>query len=155
MKSILLFASVLFLSACGGGDSSSGGAVDPTAPGSMIPANFVGTYTGTVTGVITASAAGISIEESDTFPITFTVAADGNVTISSPEIDETVVVGVTNDGSFVGVISRTEDPCEATINVVGTIDGTTASGTVNGTGTCTEGLITVDATLTGEFTATK
>ena len=155
MKKIILLASLVFLSSCGSGDSSSGGSVDPTAPGSMLPANFVGTYVGVVNLVLTASDIGISIDESDSFPITFTVSADGMVTISSEEIDETIVVGVTNEGNFVGTISRTEDPCEATINVVGVVNGSTATGTVDGEGSCTESGITVDAELTGDFSASK
>ena len=42
-----------------------------------------------------------------------------------------------------------------TIGVVGTVDGTTASGTVEGSGECEVSGIDVDVELTGTFTATK
>ncbi|MFT5572324.1 MAG: hypothetical protein ACI9FR_001247 [Cryomorphaceae bacterium] len=151
MKKIFLIISIAFLSACGGGDSSSGAAVDPTTAGTMIPANFVGTYIGTLN--LEASALGIT--ESDSFAITITVTADGMLRFDGDEPDETVTVGVTNAGDFSASLSITEDPCTGTINLVGTVDGTTASGTVSGEGTCSEGGLTVDAELSGNFSASK
>lgn len=151
MKKLLLIASLVLLGSCGGGDSSSGGAVDPTAPGSMIPASFVGTYSGTLNLVASA----LGLEERDSFPITITVTSDGMLRFDGDDPDETVTVGVTNDGNFAASITINEDPCEGTINVTGTVDGTTASGTVNGEGSCEDGPLSIDVELSGDFSATK
>lgn len=117
----------------------------------MIPANFVGTYTGSLNLVASA----LGIEERDSFPITITVTADGMLRFDGDDPDETVTVGVTNDGDFSASISITEDPCEGTISVTGTVNGTTASGTVDGEGSCELSGLNVDVELSGDFSANK
>ncbi|MEM7357976.1 MAG: hypothetical protein AAF431_02635 [Pseudomonadota bacterium] len=151
MKKLIIVFVSLFLFACGGGDSSSGGGVENSTPGMNLPANFVGVYTGTVT--LTASAAGLS--ETDTFMITITVFANGTVRFDGDEPDETFTVGITDAGAFSGNIEIAEDECEGTLGVVGQVDGTNATGTVEGEGECEVSGLTLDVELTGTFTATK
>lgn len=150
MKNIILALNILFLAACGGGGSSSGG---PTEPGSNIPAAFVGTYQGTLN--LTASALGIT--QSESFPITITVTADGQLRFDGDEPDETFTVGVTNDGRFNGSLSINEQGCEGTVTIDGAINsaGTNASGSVDGDGSCTIDGVSVDVDLGGDFSANK
>ena len=150
MKKIILSFCLLFLSACGGGDSSSG-AGDNTTPGENIPANFVGTYTGTLN--LTASAAGLT--ESDSFPITVTVMANGMVRFDGDDPDETFTVGIANSGEFTGSITVVEDECSGTLSVTGRVDGSVANGTVTGDGKCTVSGVEISVTLSGDFNATK
>ena len=149
IKQIILVLGLLLLAACGG-SSDSGGAVENTLPGDMLPPEFVGTYTGQLN--LTASAAGLS--ESASFPITITVSADGMIRFDGDDPDETFTVGIANDGSFSGSADIVEGPCSGTINLVGSVDGATASGTVSGEGTCTIDGLTLDVELTGDFNAT-
>lgn len=149
-KLIILFASA-FLVACGGGDSDSGSMIDNTLPGSNVPVNFVGTYVGTAN--ITASALGLS--ESDTFDVTITVTADGMVRFDGDDPDETFTVGLQNDGVFAGTLPITEDECQGSVSIAGTVDGMTASGDVSGDGQCDVNGLTVDAMLSGSFNATR
>jgi len=146
---LIFTINLLFLSACGGGSSSSG--VDPTIAGENIPAIFVGVYKGTLN--LTAEA--ISLTESDTFEITITVFEDGTIRFDGDEPDETFTAGITNDGDFAGNITITEDECNGTVGVTGRVDGTTATGTLEGDGECDISGLTVDVDLTGDFTATK
>lgn len=151
MKKILFALSFLLLSACGSSDSDSGGMVEDTIPGTSIPANFVGTYTGTLN--VTASALGLS--ESDSFPITITVTSDGNVRFDGDDPDETFTVGLTNDGSFSGNLPINEEECTGSVGTQGMVDGTSASGTLSGEGECDFDGLQVDVTLTGDFSASK
>jgi len=148
MKNAFIAILCLFLFACGG-SSDSGGAVENSQPGDMLPANFVGTYTGMLN--LTASAAGLS--ESDSFPITITVFADGTIRFEGDDPEETFTVGVTNAGAFSGSVDIVEDECSGTINLTGSVDGTTASGNVDGSGTCTINGLSVDVDLAGDFSA--
>jgi len=150
MKKIILSLSFLLIAACGGGSSSSGG-VEESAPGQNLPANFVGTYLGMLR--VTAEAAGVS--ESDSFEITITVFANGTVRFDGDDPDETFTVGIADDGSFSGNVDIDEDECSGSIGVTGSVDGTTASGTVEGDGECEISGITVSVELRGDFTATK
>lgn len=140
-----------FLVACGGGSSDSGGSSDVTTPGDMLPDNFVGVYAGTLT--LTVSAAGIS--QSDSFAITITVNADGTVRFDGDDPDETFTAPISNAGAFGGSLNIEEDECTGSISVSGSVDGSNASGTVSGTGQCTEGGLTVDVELSGELSAVK
>jgi len=149
MKNLLILITSLFLIACGGGGSDSGGMAEDTIPGTNVPVSFVGTYTGTAT--ITASALGIT--ETDTFPITITVTNDAMVRFDGDEPDETFTVGLGNDGEFSGTLPINEDPCSGTASVDGSVDGTNASGTVSGSGTCQIDGLTVDVELDGTFEA--
>ena len=151
VKICFFLSALLALSACGGGDSDSGGGGDVTTPGDMLPANFVGVYTGVLN--LTASAAGLT--ESDSFPITITVNADGTVRFDGDDPDETFTVGIDNSGSFSGSVTIQEEPCAGTINLQGSVDGSNATGTVSGEGTCTQDSLTVDVSLSGDFNATK
>lgn len=150
MKKIIVSFCLLFITACGGGDSSSG-AGDNTSPGESIPANFVGTYTGTLN--LTASAVGLT--ESDSFSITVTVMSDGTVRFDGDEPDETFTVGITNAGDFSGSITVTEDECSGTLSVTGRVDGSQASGSVTGDGQCTVNGVNLSVTLRGDFSASK
>jgi len=151
MKKILILVSCCFLFACGGGSSDSGGMVADTLPGSNVPANFAGVYTGTIT--FTASALGIS--ETDSFPITVTVTNDAMVRFDGDDPDETFTVGLADDGSFAGNLQISEDPCTGSVGVTGSVNGTTASGDVSGSGSCTVEGVNVDVTLEGNFTASQ
>lgn len=151
MKKILFAISLLFLSACGSSDSDSGGMVEPTLPGTSIPANFAGTYTGTLN--VRASALGLT--ESDSFPITITVTSDGMVRFDGDDPEETFTVGLTNTGAFSGNLPINEDECTGSVGTEGSVDGNNASGTLSGSGTCTVNGLTVDVTLEGDFSATK
>lgn len=151
MKKIILLVSILFISACSSSDSDSGGMVEATLPGTSIPANFVGTYKGTLN--VTVSALGLS--ERDSFPITVTVSSDGMIRFDGDEPDETFTAGLSNSGTFSGNLPISDDDCSATLSTVGMVDGTTASGTVSGDGQCTIDRVTVDVRLEGDFNATK
>ncbi len=145
---ILVLASLV---GCGGGDSDSGAMVQPTLPGTNVPASFAGTYRGTLT--ITASA--LTLSETDTFDITVTVTQDAMVRFDGDDPDETFTVGLANDGSFAGNFTVNEDECTGSLATTGRVDGTTASGDVSGKGRCDISGIQADVTLTGTFTATK
>jgi hypothetical protein len=150
MKKIIVSFCLLFIAACDGGDSSSG-AGDSTNPGQNIPANFVGIYTGTLN--LTASAVGLT--QSDSFPITVTVLANGTVRFDGDDPDETFTVGITNAGDFSGTIAIVEDECSGTLSVIGRVDGSQASGDVTGEGVCTVNGVNLSATLRGDFNASK
>jgi len=149
-KFIILFASA-FLVACGGGDSDSGSMLEDTLPGTNVPASFAGTYVGTAD--LTASAIGIT--ESDTFDVTVTVTTDGMVRFDGDDPDETFTVGIQNDGVFRGTLSIDEDECQGSVTVEGTVDGTRASGDVNGSGECELNGLSIDVSLEGTFNATR
>lgn len=139
------------LSACGGGSSDSGGG--ETAPGSNIPEAFLGVYQGTIN--LRASAAGLSATES--FPITITVTADGQLRFDGDEPNETATVGLTNDGRFSGSIPVDEEECTGTVTFTGQINsaGTNASGELEGEGECDINGTNVDVELGGDFSADK
>lgn len=151
MKKLIIVCLSVFLFACGGSDSSSGGGVENSQPGMNLPANFVGVYMGTIT--LTASAAGLS--ETDTFSITITVFANGTVRFDGDDPEETFTVGITDAGEFSGNIDINEDECQGTVAVVGQVDGTNATGTVQGDGECEVSGLDIDVELSGTFTATK
>lgn len=147
----LVFLIVVGLAACGGGDSDSGAMVEPTLPGTNVPASFAGTYRGTLT--ITAQA--LTLTETDTFDITITVTEDAMVRFDGDDPDETFTVGLSNDGTFAGNFDVNEDECTGSLATTGRVDGTTASGDVSGEGRCDISGLSADVTLTGTFTATK
>ncbi|MEO0368732.1 MAG: hypothetical protein AAF197_08095 [Pseudomonadota bacterium] len=155
LKLIALTASfifVLLLAGCDLGGSSSGAdQVPSTEAGNMIPAEFVGTYIGT----LNLEADGIGISERDSFPIMITVTADGMLRFDGDDPDETFTVGVANDGRFSGNLRIDDDDVEGVLGVSGQVDGTTASGTVTGEGEVDTGLITIAVDVTGDFNATK
>ncbi|MFT5137223.1 MAG: hypothetical protein ACI9XU_002217 [Arenicella sp.] len=150
MKKIIVSFCLVFITACGGGDSSSG-AGESTNPGQDFPANFVGTYIGVVN--LTASAVGLT--ESDSFPITVTVLANGTVRFDGDDPDETFTVDITNAGDFAGDISVVEDECTGTLSVTGRVDGSQATGNVTGDGQCTISGVNLSVTLRGDFSANK
>jgi len=150
LKRVFVFSFLLLLAACGG-SSDSGGNVENTQPGDMLPANFIGTYTGTLT--LTASAAGLTQTESA--EITLIVAADGTVTFRGDDPDETFTVGISNAGEFSGFVDIVEDECSGNISVQGSVDGTNATASVQGEGSCTVNGLTVNVDLTGNLTASK
>ncbi len=151
MKKLLVLFSFVFLAACGGGGSDSGGMVIPTLPGTNVPASFAGVYTGTLN--LEASALGITERES--YPITVTVTDNAMVRF---DIDgDSVTVGLANDGEFranLPVPPNSAD-CTGTIGIEGSVDGTTASGTLSGEGRCNISGLTADVTLSGDFSATR
>ena len=151
MKKLLLILSIVFISACSSGGSDSGGMVEPTLPGTGIPSSFVGTYTGTLN--ITASALGLS--ETDSFPITLTVTADGMVRFDGDDPNETFTVGLTDSGAFSGNLPINEEECTGSVGTNGMVDGTNASGDLSGNGSCRIDGLTVDVTLSGNFSASK
>ena len=151
MKNLLNVFVCLMLIACGGGGSDSGGMTENTLPGTNVPASFAGVYIGDAT--ITASALGIT--ETDTFPVTVTVTEDAMVRFDGDDPDETFTVGLTNDGVFSGSLSISEDPCSGSVEVSGNVDGTSASGTISGNGTCQIDGLSVDVTLDGTFDARR
>jgi len=148
MKKIIIALSFLFLSACGGGDSDSGGSVENTAAGDSLPENFVGTYTGSIE--VTASGLGLTVTE--TFDITITVNDNGTIDFQSD--GETFSAGIANDGNFSVSVDIDEEECTGTVSVTGSVDGTTASGNGSGEGQCVISGTNVDVTLEAEFTAT-
>lgn len=150
-KILCLFPLMVMLVACDSGDSDSGSMVEPTLPGTNVPANFVGTYNGTIT--VTAEA--LNLSETDTFPITITVTDDAMVRFDGDDPDETFTTGLANDGRFSGNLPIDEDECSGNLSTTGQVDGTNASGEVNGDGQCRIGALTVDVTLRGTFTASK
>ena len=138
------------LTACGGGGSSSGVAV--SSPGDNLPANFVGTYTGTITVTLDASV----IDETRSYSITVTVNADATIRFEVAGIEESFTAGVTNAGQFSGNINFTDDDCDsAVIGVEGTVDGSTVTGTVTGNTECDVAGLPVDVDLRGNFSASK
>lgn len=149
--SVFTIAALLILSACGSGDSDSGGG--ETEAGSNIPAVFVGTYQGTIN--LRASAAGLTVNES--YPITITVMADGQLRFDGDEPDETFTVGVGNDGSFRGELPVDEEDCTGTVTVNGQINaaGTNVSGDLDGDGECQVSGTNLNVDLSGDFSANK
>ncbi|RBP49093.1 hypothetical protein [Arenicella xantha] len=155
MKKLLItFLSCLLLSACDDGDSDSGGMPDPTnpeTPGSSFPAEFVGVYAGSLN--VTAEALGIT--ERDSFDITITVNSDATIRFDGDSPEETSTANVGNDGAFTGNLDINVDECTGSVVYTGTVDGTTATGTISGDGNCTSGGLNFDVTLNGDFNATK
>lgn len=151
MKNLLLVVLSLFLIACSGGSSDSGGMVEPTLPGTDIPASFAGTYSGILT--VTASALGVT--ETDSFPVTVTVTNDGMIRFDGDDPEETFTVGLRNDGSFSGNLPINEDPCSGSVGVTGVVDGTTVSGSLSGSGRCSVSGLEVDVSLDGDFSASR
>lgn len=154
MNRLIIFVvvfTVSLMTGCGGGSSSSGAAVASTVPGQNLPAEFVGVYRGTLN--LRAEASGLS--ESDSFPITITVFEDGTIRFDGDEPDETFTAGVTDAGDFAGNINVNESDCSGLLAVTGRLDGSTASGTVQGEGMCLIGGINLDVELSGDFNATK
>jgi len=151
MKKLFLLLSFVLIAACDSGDSDSGGMAEPTLPGTDVPARFAGVYTGTLN--VTAEA--LNITTSDSFPITITVTDDAMVRFDGDSPEETFTVGLTNGGRFSGNLPINEDECTGTVSVDGTVDGTTASGMVSGSGRCRTGGTDVDVTLSGDFNATR
>lgn len=149
-KSGLAAFFLLVLIACGSGGSDSGGGED-TTPGDGIPTNFIGTYKGLLN--LEASAAGIT--ERDSVEITITVNSDGTIRFDGDDPDETFTVGVTNAGEFSGSLPINQEGCVGTVSVSGRVDGTTASGTLQGAGKCKVSGLDLDVTLRGDFTAIK
>lgn len=151
MKKLLIVALSLFLFSCGSGDSDSGGMVEATLPGSDVPASFAGVYSGTLN--VTASALGLT--ESDSFPITVTVTENGEVRFDGDSPEETFTVGLENGGAFRGNLPIDEEECTGNVAVVGTVNGSTASGTVSGEGRCNISGTSVAVTLEGDFSASR
>lgn len=151
IKQLIIALAFIALTACGGGGSDSGSAAEVTLTSDAFPARFVGIYTGVVN--FTATATGLS--ESDSFPITVTVFADGRLRFDGDDPEETVTVVVDNNGQFVAAISIAEAPCTATFNVNGSVDGVTAAGAVDGQGSCSQDGLTIDVVLTGDFSASR
>lgn len=147
----ILFLATLTLVGCGGGDSDSGAMVEPTLPGTNVPASFVGTYQGDLT--VTAEA--LNLSETDTFPITITVTEDAMVRFEGDGPDETFTVGLQNDGAFAGILPIDVDECSGSLSTTGRVDGTTVSGEVSGDGRCDVSGVTLDVTLMGTFTASR
>lgn len=151
MKNLLLVFASCFVIACSGGSSDSGGMLDSTLPGSNSPVSFVGTYTGSLT--VTASALGIT--ETESLPITVTVTSDGMLRFAGDAADESFTVGLGNDGRFSGNLPIDEDLCSGTAGITGTVDGSRASGSLSGSGTCTVSGLEVDVSLDGSFSANR
>lgn len=150
MKKLFISLSFLFLSACGGGSSDSGGSqVTNTDPGSDIPENFLGVYNGTID--VTASGLGLTVSEA--FELTITVNENGTIDFTSE--GETASAGITNAGDFSVSVSVDEDGCTGTIDVSGSVDGTIASGSGSGSGECDLDGNNIEVTLEGEFSATR
>jgi len=151
LSKYLLTFSLIVLVACGSGGSSSG--VDPTMPGQNLPPIFVGVYTGTLNATIK----GAGITDSDTFQITITVFADGTIRFDGDDPDETFTVGITDAGDFAGNLEAEDfnDDCTGTVGVTGNVDGTTATGTIEGDGECDVAGLDIGVEVTGTFTATK
>jgi len=151
MKKLFVLASFIFISACGGGGSDSGGMVSPTLPGTNVPTSFVGVYTGTLN--LEASALGITQRES--FPLTVEVTSDAMVRLTAD--GESVTVGLANDGEFRANLPVPENSadCTGTIGIEGSVDGTSASGTLSGEGRCNISGLDADVDLSGDFNATR
>ncbi len=147
----LILIILLFVTACGGGGSDSGGGVEDSMAGDNLPANFIGVYIGLLN--LEASAAGIT--ERDSVEITITVNADGTIRFDGDDPDETFTVGITNSGQFSGNLPIDQDGCVGTVAVTGQVDGTTASGSLEGEGECRISGLDLDVTLRGDFNATK
>ncbi len=150
-KAFSVIVIIALVSACGSGGSSSGAGVEPTQPGQNIPQNFIGVYQGQVNLRLEA----IGLSETDSFPITITVFADGTVRFDGDDPDESFTVGLTNAGDFAGNLSISEDECSGQLAVTGQVDGSTASGVVEGEGECRIQGLDLDVELSGDFNATK
>ena len=142
LKHLILVLSAVFLTACGGSDTS---VEDVSVVAGDVPSTFVGVYQGTIS---VRASAGI-LSESFTEPVTITVREDNTVTFSGDDPDEVFTTTIGSNGGFNGSLPINEDDCEGTVDVSGSVDGTTASGELGGEGEC-DG---IDVELTGTFTA--
>ncbi|MCG6870934.1 MAG: hypothetical protein LJE84_01485 [Gammaproteobacteria bacterium] len=139
-------ALLLALSGCSGGG---GGSKSGPPPG------FSGTYTGTET--LTLSAPGVPAVSLGTFAVNITVAANGSVTITNVDGNQFAgsITGasISASGSFsLGAIQGLT--CTVvTLNYAGTVNGTTITGTIGGSVTCTNAVgVSLTATISGTFT---
>lgn len=148
----LLITTMIGLSACGGGNSSSG------ADAAIIFEND-GVYQGSQE--LTFSAPDGEVLDEDEFSFSMSVFED-NVTISDPSFSAQAPI---SSGVFIassGEFNETQDEisCDITIIYNGTIGNGSAQGTVQGNYICTatsgpaEGLVFVFP-LDGTFTATR
>jgi len=131
--------------------SDSGGMAEPTLPGTNVPANFAGVYNGT----LNLSASALGLTETDSFPITITVTDDAMVRFDGDSPEETFTVGLENGGAFRGTLPINEDECSGTVSIEGSVNGTTASGTLSGSGSCNIDGTNVSVTLSGDFSASR
>jgi len=137
----IVLSLLLFLSACGGGDSSDGGGVD-----------FSGRYIGP--GTLTLSADGES--ESTTFAAE--VIIEGNsVTVNRSKTQTTIATGTVSGDSFTAKVPASAlaefgPDCDGSVALTGTISGNMVSGTISGGQILCNGL---EVTVTGTIQATK
>ncbi|MDB4511897.1 hypothetical protein N9060_00400 [Arenicella sp.] len=151
----LLLISLILISSCGGGGSDSGASSDPQASsvsqaGDSVPANFSGVYNGSIQGSATA----LNVSLSDSFPISITVEQN-RVRFDGDDPDETFSAGLRNDGTFSGVLNYDDDECLGNVQLEGIVDGTNASGSFGGNGSCAVGGNNIEVEITGTFTAAK
>lgn len=161
-KLVTVFGVCLLLAGCGGssdndngtGTSNSGLAL-PTSAASNTDSSsdFAGTYNGTIS--ITVSAAGQS--ESFTDPITIVIDAAGNVTLTGS--DGSTGTSPLSGNSFSDALALMETidgaECSISLTVSGTVNGDTISGPISGDASCSEAGLTINADVSGSFTANR
>lgn len=147
IKSTKLFfclTAFIFVTSCGGGsDSSSSGAGF---------SSVATTYQGT--GSVTLTADGFP-PISDTFNVTIVI--DGS-TVTATVDGQSATATLNGDSFSISIlISETKDDwsCNGTANVNGTLSGNTISGSISGSGNCSNGGPDIPVTLTGTFSASS
>ena len=133
--------------------TSGGGNTGIGSDGGAESAQFAGTYTGTVTTVIR----GDSIDdETDTEAVTVLVRSDGTAQLT---IDGESVQGTVNGNRFGFSIRRDFSrgllDCDGDAVITGAIQGSSMTGTVNGSGECELLFGQTGFTLTGSLTASR
>lgn len=147
---ILLLIVAFGLTACGGGSSGSGASVEPTQAGNSLPENFLGIYR----GVLNLTLSTLIVSESGSFPIVLEVMSNGMVSVTIDDEDPEMFP-INNEGRFSGQASFADEDCEAFLGVSGSVNGATASGTINGEGSCALGSDRLDIEAEGDFSASK
>lgn len=144
VNSLLLVVVANVLVACSKGDTRVDAREETEGP---VPNNFVGVYRGT----LSAEAKAGPITESTKDVITITVTEDNRITFQGDDPEETFTTGIGANGNFNGELPVRSGNCEGTVQVAGTVDGTTASGEIGGKGKCDS----VDVGVSGNFFARK
>jgi hypothetical protein len=156
----LALVTLFFITACGGGSSSDsgGGSSTQAETGSSTESTSSGsqsaptTYTGSVSVVLTAQGFPPVPAES---PLTVVIEGD-TVTLT---VEGESVTTTLNGNAFTAPIPVPEGgsviSCTGTAVADGTVSGNTVSGTVSGSGSCSDGSQEIPVSLSGSFNATS
>lgn len=155
LKLLTVVVYALLIIGCSEESSVSAGAGGtPTgSDGGSSSASFAGTYVGS--GTVRFSGGSIP-DTTKSRAITLVIRTDGTITLT---IGDDSVSGEINGSSFSSVVHIVESDngitCEGDVAYSGSVNGTVASGTINGGGECRVIGISTGVDVSGSFSANK